>query len=120
MTLRRVWMAPKAAGREYDVSLPLWSGDICVPFLVLQSADDPVFCDAVREIVPLQEFKQNPNVIYVETPHGGHFGWVEGRLRDAYETDTMYTYPARVAELLFQSVAEGAGKPHPASQATIS
>jgi predicted alpha/beta-fold hydrolase len=49
-----------------------------VPLLALQARDDPAFCDAVREIIPLEEMRRNPSIIYMETAKGGHFGYVQG------------------------------------------
>jgi hypothetical protein len=38
----------------------------------------------------------------METPTGGHFGYVEGDLLELYSNQTTYTYPSRVAHTLFE------------------
>ena len=50
-------------------------GDVAVPLLVVQAADDPI---AVHDAVPRDEIKNNPNVLLVETESGGHLGWTAG------------------------------------------
>lgn len=47
--------------------------------MILQSLDDPVFSDAVRDIVPLEHVKSNKHIIYMETKTGAHLGYVEGK-----------------------------------------
>ncbi|KAF7562084.1 hypothetical protein G7046_g2047 [Stylonectria norvegica] len=47
---------------------------IRIPFLAIHSTDDPI---AVKEAIPYEEFKQNPNTILLTTSLGGHLCWFE-------------------------------------------
>ncbi|BDD61820.1 hypothetical protein MAP00_006844 [Monascus purpureus] len=47
---------------------------IRIPFLAIQSEDDPI---ASYETLPLQEFKRTPYGVLATTPGGGHLGWFE-------------------------------------------
>ena len=43
------------------------------------------------------EITSNPNIIFMETKYGNHFGFYEGSLSDAFSSEGTYTYPAKVA-----------------------
>jgi len=47
---------------------------IRIPFLAVQATDDPI---AVKEALPYEEFRQNPNTILLTTSLGGHLCWFE-------------------------------------------
>ncbi|KAH6686311.1 Alpha/Beta hydrolase protein [Plectosphaerella plurivora] len=47
---------------------------IRIPFLALNAEDDPI---ALKEALPYQEFKQNPNTVLCTTSLGGHLCWFE-------------------------------------------
>eukprot|EP01001_Neometanema_parovale_P004777 NODE_1701_length_1636_cov_118.806345_g1621_i0.p1 GENE.NODE_1701_length_1636_cov_118.806345_g1621_i0~~NODE_1701_length_1636_cov_118.806345_g1621_i0.p1 ORF type:complete len:502 (-),score=49.10 NODE_1701_length_1636_cov_118.806345_g1621_i0:131-1567(-) len=55
-----------------------WLCKVRRPTLFLQPLDDPLFCGKVQETIPYDELAANPHLMYMETPHGGHLGWVEG------------------------------------------
>ncbi|KAG8888574.1 hypothetical protein FRB99_004110, partial [Tulasnella sp. 403] len=48
---------------------------IAVPFLALNSVDDPIVVE-----LPYEEASKNPWVCLATTDHGGHLGWFEGPL----------------------------------------
>ncbi|QPC74144.1 hypothetical protein HYE68_004896 [Fusarium pseudograminearum] len=45
-----------------------------IPFLAIHATDDPI---AVKEAIPYEEFKQNPNTILLTSSLGGHLCWFE-------------------------------------------
>ena len=52
-------------------------GAVTVPTLLIQSADDPLVPGAS---VPLEVIRRRPNLTLELTPHGGHVGFLDGRL----------------------------------------
>ena len=48
---------------------------IKVPFLTLQTLDDPI---VPREAIPYADFAKNPNLLMATTECGGHIAWLEG------------------------------------------
>lgn len=50
-------------------------GDIKVPFLAINSIDDPI---ATSRGIPLDVPAKNPNIVFALTQHGGHLGWFVG------------------------------------------
>lgn len=48
--------------------------NIRIPFLAIHSTDDPI---ALKEALPYQEIRQNPNTILLTTSLGGHLCWFE-------------------------------------------
>ncbi len=43
----------------------------------------------------------------METSHGNHFGFYEGSsIFDAWSNEETYTYPAKLADILFSSILE--------------
>jgi len=49
--------------------------NIAIPFLVLQSLDDPII---PKDVIPYRSFLDNPNMILATTHTGGHIAWMEG------------------------------------------
>ncbi|KAK0635524.1 Alpha/Beta hydrolase protein [Bombardia bombarda] len=47
---------------------------IKIPFFAISAEDDPI---AVRDAIPYQEFKHNPNTVLCTTSLGGHLSWFE-------------------------------------------
>jgi predicted alpha/beta-fold hydrolase len=47
---------------------------IRIPFLAIHATDDPI---AVKEAIPYDEFRTNPNTVLVTTSLGGHLCWFE-------------------------------------------
>ncbi|CAG9983584.1 unnamed protein product [Clonostachys byssicola] len=47
---------------------------IRVPFLAINATDDPI---AVKEALPYEEFRQNPDTVLLTTSLGGHLCWYE-------------------------------------------
>ncbi|CAH0046013.1 unnamed protein product [Clonostachys solani] len=47
---------------------------IRVPFLAIHATDDPI---AVKEALPYEEFRQNPDTVLLTTSLGGHLCWYE-------------------------------------------
>ena len=54
----------------------------------------------------IEEYTQNPNVIYVEPEYGNHFGFYEGGLFELFTNKTSYTYPAKVALEFFSIILD--------------
>ena len=54
----------------------------------------------------VERFIDNPNTIFMETPHGNHFGFYEGPLIAAFHNTTSYTYPAKLAIEFFNAIVE--------------
>ena len=54
--------------------------------------------------IPGEEIRRSPNVIFMQTSHGNHFGFMEGSLMEAFSSDECYTYPAKVALTFFSEV----------------
>ena len=42
----------------------------------------------------------------METDYGGHIGYVEGSLFEAFTSKTCYLYPAKIALLFFNLICE--------------
>jgi hypothetical protein len=51
-------------------------------------------------------YERNPNIVYMETKFGSHFGFYEGPLQQAFSSKTCYTYPAKVATVFFETIRE--------------
>lgn len=79
---------------------------LTIPYLALQPRDDPLHQSKPRDNVQIENFYQNPHVIYIEPFHGNHFGFYEGSLFELFTNTTSYTYPARVAIEFFQALAD--------------
>lgn len=60
----------------------------------------------VRNHLMIEEYTQNPNVIYVEPEYGNHFGFYEGGLFELFTNKTSYTYPAKVALEFFSIILD--------------
>eukprot|EP01040_Poterioochromonas_malhamensis_P013271 gene13271-14576_t len=80
--------------------------DISVPLLAIQPADDPLHMGQVRNNIQLDRVIANPNVIYLESKYGNHFGFYEGAVTEAFSNKTSYSYPPRVAMEFFKTVVE--------------
>lgn len=50
-------------------------GNIKVPFLAINSLDDPI---ATSRGIPLEITEKNSNIVFALTRHGGHLGWFVG------------------------------------------
>ncbi|KAF2085764.1 AB-hydrolase YheT [Saccharata proteae CBS 121410] len=48
--------------------------NIKIPFLAINAEDDPI---SVKEAIPYEEFKHNPNAILCATSMGGHLSWFQ-------------------------------------------
>ncbi|KAG7435595.1 putative esterase [Fusarium oxysporum f. sp. raphani] len=61
---------------EFDrlIQCPSWGIRRRIPFLAVHSTDDPI---AVKEAIPYEEFKQNPNTVLLTSSLGGHLCWFE-------------------------------------------
>ncbi|KAI9149288.1 putative esterase [Paramyrothecium foliicola] len=68
------WGYPTESAYYRDASSSDAILSIRIPFLALHATDDPI---AVKEAIPYQEFKLNPNTILVTTSLGGHLCWFE-------------------------------------------
>ena len=66
------------------------------PLLVLQSADDPMFMNRPREIVPLTKICESQYAIYMEVPRGSHISFIEAtafrRKKGSFVDRTMTTF----------------------------
>lgn len=51
--------------------------NVKTPLFCLQSHDDPI---SHSNCIPYETFKENENIILLETKRGGHIGWMEGVL----------------------------------------
>lgn len=58
----------------------------------------------MRENICIKEIIDNPNILYMETKYGNHFGYYEGDLFDAFTNNASYTYPAKIASQFFGTV----------------
>jgi predicted alpha/beta-fold hydrolase len=58
----------------------------------------------VTENIPVHQFSSIPGVVFMQTSHGNHFGFVEGPLIEVFSSDYSYTYPAKVAVTYFETV----------------
>jgi predicted alpha/beta-fold hydrolase len=47
-----------------------------IPVLCMHSWDDPIVDNSV---IPMKELQENPNIIFVQTPRGGHIDWFTTR-----------------------------------------
>jgi predicted alpha/beta-fold hydrolase len=54
----------------------------------------------------VEELRQHRDMIYMETTHGSHIGFIEGGLLEAFSSDRCYTYPAKIALAFFNLAAE--------------
>lgn len=61
---------------------------------------------AVRENILVDELLSNPNIIYMETKEGNHFGFYEGGVLEACSYNNSYTYPAKVAVSMFDAIIQ--------------
>ncbi|KAH8176953.1 alpha/beta hydrolase fold domain-containing protein [Sarocladium implicatum] len=68
------WGYPTAGAYYRDSSSSESVLAIRIPFLAIQAVDDPI---AVKEALPYDEFKQNPNTVMLTTSLGGHLCWFE-------------------------------------------
>lgn len=60
----------------------------------------------MRNNIQLDRVIANPNVIYLESKYGNHFGFYEGAVTEAFSNKTSYSYPPRVAMEFFKTVVE--------------
>ncbi|KAK0383814.1 hypothetical protein NLU13_9725 [Sarocladium strictum] len=68
------WGYPTAGAYYRDSSSQDSILAIRIPFMALQATDDPI---AVKQGLPYDEIKQNPNTVMVTTSLGGHLCWFE-------------------------------------------
>ena len=54
--------------------------------------------------IDLEKYTSNPNVIFLETSHGNHFGFYEGGFCSAFSNTSSYTYPPRVALAFLEEI----------------
>ncbi|KAF5006831.1 hypothetical protein FDECE_6811 [Fusarium decemcellulare] len=69
-----IWGYPTEYAYYRDASSTDAILSIKIPFLAVNSTDDPI---AVKEAIPFEEFQQNPNTILLTTSLGGHLCWFE-------------------------------------------
>uniref|UniRef100_A0A8H7MY50 AB hydrolase-1 domain-containing protein n=1 Tax=Bionectria ochroleuca TaxID=29856 RepID=A0A8H7MY50_BIOOC len=97
-----IWGYPTEAAYYRDASSSDSVLAIRIPFLAIHALDDPV---ALKEAVPWQEFKQNPNTVLLTTSKGGHISW--------YESGGGRWFPKAIAgflnHLAFQADPESLG-----------
>ncbi|KAF5709858.1 embryogenesis abundant [Fusarium mundagurra] len=68
------WGYPTESAYYRDASSVDSILSIEIPFLAVHSTDDPI---AVKEAIPYEEFKQNPNTVLLTSSLGGHLCWFE-------------------------------------------
>ncbi|KAL6910802.1 Alpha/Beta hydrolase protein [Trichoderma evansii] len=68
------WGYPTETAYYRDASSSDAILSIKIPFLAISATDDPI---AVKEAIPFEEFRQNPNTILTTTSLGGHLCWFE-------------------------------------------
>ncbi|GAO19775.1 hypothetical protein UVI_02044210 [Ustilaginoidea virens] len=68
------WGYPTETAYYRDASSTDAVLNIRIPFVALHATDDPI---AVREALPYEEFRLNPNTVMVTTSLGGHLCWFE-------------------------------------------
>jgi predicted alpha/beta-fold hydrolase len=54
----------------------------------------------------MEEILSNPNIFYVETKYGNHFGFYEGYLWEMFSSKTCYSYPAKLVIEFFGTLLE--------------
>ncbi|QPG96850.1 hypothetical protein C2857_005371 [Epichloe festucae Fl1] len=68
------WGYPTETAYYRDASSTDAVLNIRIPFVALQATDDPI---AVKQALPYEEFKLNPNTVMITTSLGGHLCWFE-------------------------------------------
>ncbi|KAM0254351.1 hypothetical protein ACHAQJ_006883 [Trichoderma viride] len=68
------WGYPTESAYYRDASSSDAVLSIKIPFLAISALDDPI---AVKEAIPFEEFRQNPNTVLLTTSLGGHLCWFE-------------------------------------------
>ncbi|KEY71582.1 hypothetical protein S7711_06043 [Stachybotrys chartarum IBT 7711] len=68
------WGYPTEGAYYRDASSSDAVMSIRIPFVALHATDDPI---AVKEAIPYEEFRQNPNTVLITTSLGGHICWFE-------------------------------------------
>ncbi|KAM0342243.1 hypothetical protein ACHAPU_009648 [Fusarium lateritium] len=68
------WGYPTVSSYYRDASSVDSILSIEIPFLAVHSTDDPI---AVKEAIPYEEFKNNPNTVLLTSSLGGHLCWFE-------------------------------------------
>jgi predicted alpha/beta-fold hydrolase len=68
------WGYPTVSSYYRDASSVDAVLSIRIPFLAIQALDDPI---AVKEALPYEEFRLNPNTVLLTTSLGGHICWFE-------------------------------------------
>ncbi|KAL7948937.1 Alpha/Beta hydrolase protein [Trichoderma barbatum] len=69
-----IWGYPTETAYYRDASSSDAILSIKIPFLAISATDDPI---AVKEAIPYEEFRQNPNTVLLTTSLGGHLCWFE-------------------------------------------
>ena len=74
---RRVWGYSSVEAYYEDASSSRYLHHIDIPLIAFNALDDPLIPPVA---IPFEKFKENPNVLLVTTPCGGHVGFAEGML----------------------------------------
>ncbi|TQS31831.1 hypothetical protein Golomagni_07875, partial [Golovinomyces magnicellulatus] len=69
-----IWGYPTETAYYRDASSVDAILAIKIPFLAIHATDDPI---ALKDALPYQEFRQNPNTVLITTSLGGHLCWFE-------------------------------------------
>jgi len=56
---------------------------------MISARDDPI---SSRDIIPWDEIKKNPNIIYAYTPRGGHLDFLTGMRRTRWYRKAMVDF----------------------------
>ena len=63
--------------------------NIKIPFLILNSKDDPIIPEF---IIDKTECLKNKNILLVVTPYGGHLGFLKNSLKDSLADDIILDF----------------------------
>lgn len=59
----------------------------------------------VHKNLPVPDIITNCNIIFMETDHGNHLGYVEGGLLESIShRNTNYSYPTKLALIFFNEI----------------
>mmetsp|Transcript_44337 Transcript_44337/g.111008 ORF Transcript_44337/g.111008 Transcript_44337/m.111008 type:complete len:253 (+) Transcript_44337:2-760(+) len=88
--------------------------NVTVPLLCVQAADDPLFTEGdvkCREVLPVDELHDNPNVIYFETELGSHLSFIEAEVPGGFSRHE-HTFCDRVVDAFLLYAQDKVKKRH--------